>query len=205
MGGFRQFSWSGVPDSGVNVQHAPSEPLLVYPFQPQAPELTNGEAVATTAATSPATTTAVSDTPANSKDEVKPIKVGPSQVGDDEEEEDEKEKGKLRPNDGNGADHDTYRWYQTLSDVEIKVPTGVSVVLWIVFLSALVCVCVSCQFVDCCSIRSLSKPRQVAHRVYGRDVCVNIARKHIKIGLKNAKPILEGELYNEIKVSQSVR
>lgn len=36
-----------------------------------------------------------------------------------EDEEDEKEKGKLMPNKGNGCNLDTYRWTQTLQEVEV--------------------------------------------------------------------------------------
>lgn len=39
-----------------------------------------------------------------------------------EEDEDEKEKGKLLPNSGNGCNLDSYRWTQTLQEVEIHVP-----------------------------------------------------------------------------------
>ncbi|VDQ07507.1 unnamed protein product [Trichobilharzia regenti] len=92
----------------------------------------------------------------------KPINIGPSP--DDEEEEEDK--GKLRPNEGNGADLPNYSWYQTLGEVDIKVPT------------------------------------RLPHQVKCRDVCVEISRRHIKIGLKNKEPILSGKLYNEVKVEE---
>lgn len=93
----------------------------------------------------------------------KPTKLGPSEAGDDEDE-DEADKGKMKPNDGNGADFPHYQWYQTLGDVEIRVPTG------------------------------------LAHPIKARDICVNITKKKISIGLKNSPPILSGDFYNDVKV-----
>ncbi|KAL5963871.1 Nuclear migration protein nudC [Taenia solium] len=104
------------------------------------------------------------DEESEEKASVKPVKVGPLAEG---EEEDEDDKGKLRPNDGNGADLDRYRWTQTLQDLEVRIPI------------------------------------RMGKRIKGRDVIVEFKRKHLKVGLRGQEPILQGELYNEIKAEES--
>ena len=48
---------------------------------------------------------------------------------DSEDEDDPKEKGKLKPNSGNGCDLPNYKWTQTLSEIELRIPIKVNFVL----------------------------------------------------------------------------
>jgi len=87
---------------------------------------------------------------------------------EDDEEEDEADRGKLKPNSGNGCDLDKYKWVQTLSELDIKMPTG--------FPKAL----------------------------KSRDIIVEFGKKRLKVGLKGHPPIVDDELYGQIKIEECV-
>jgi len=85
---------------------------------------------------------------------------------EDDDEEDEADKGKMKPNSGNGADLDKYKWVQTLSELDLRIPTG------------------------------FAKPLK------SRDIIVEFKKKRLFVGLKGHSPIIDDELYNQIKIEE---
>ena len=106
----------------------------------------------------------------------------------DEEEEDEADKGKLKPNDRNGADLEKYNWGQTLQEIEIRYSSPHFYV---------------CQHLTFKRITFLYYRIPLGGAFKAKDLNVTIAKKHLKVGVKGQPLTIDGDFPKEVKVDES--